>query len=62
MTKKSKSAWGNRATKIVHSNAQGDQCRKSEVLAKNIEEFPEGHAEAVKAGYKPCKVCLSEID
>jgi len=56
--------YGNTATGIAHKNAQGDQCRMSEVLPANRVYFKtrENFIVAVDNGqFRPCKVCASEF-
>lgn len=46
--------YGNKTTKIYHSNKKNDSCRRGEILKKNRAEFNQP-----PPGYRGCKLCVS---
>lgn len=48
--------YGNKKTKVVHTNSKNDSCRKGEIKRDNVVEF-ETLTEALEAGYRKCRRC-----
>lgn len=57
---KSANVFGNKATKVLHTEARGDACTKSAVKKKNRVEFANAR-EGVNAGFRKCKHCFREM-
>lgn len=51
--------YGNLATKIVHANKQGDQCRAAEIKKENLVHF-DSLTDAIDQGYTACKTCFPQ--
>lgn len=52
-----KKYYGNKETKVVHSSARNDACRREEIKRENRVGFDSLKA-AEAEGYRPCGVCV----